>query len=253
MKKNSNIQPPRLALLMTAGCAIIFSAIAFIIEPVYIFINSDVLTSTTFLPRVLDLLCDLCDIGAFAFCYGLIIFAAVTRSTKAAWGLFGIYIFACALRRGLVLLISYIIYSYVSDFDLVGVGSVFAIECTIALFVTLLSVAVGGTYRRNRATQKVARVTGDPSGTEGTGLFTVFSKNEPLLVCALITAAVMTLIKLGMRIISDIGYGAPTSAAEILIMVIYYLFDILLCVLLYAAMWLLFSKLLSRLGKQALK
>lgn len=60
------------------------------------------------------------------------------------------------------------------------------------------------------------------------GLFVLFPRCATPKITALTTSAVMLAVNLLSRLISDVEYGAPTSAAEAWVMVAYYLFDVLL-------------------------
>ena len=61
-------------------------------------------------------------------------------------------------------------------------------------------------------------------------LFRKPSEKEPTKIATFAICGVMLAVNLISRVITDIDYGAPSSAAEIWVMVAYYLFDILLYV-----------------------
>ncbi len=238
MKKVKNKTPITPPIFMVIFCTIIFSVITFILEPLLVMTNADILLGSTPLPAVLDMICELCDILVFSICYSLISFAAVTRSAKSSLRLFGIYAAACTLRRGLVLAISFVIYSSVDTLDLLSVGSALAFECILALIITMISVYVS-------SKSNAARVTDGMHSTNAFNFDKVFSKDNPLLICTLISTVIMAITRISMRIISDIDYGAPTSLGEILIMVVAYIFDILLSALFYSIAWLFLAKFQS--------
>ena len=66
-------------------------------------------------------------------------------------------------------------------------------------------------------------------------------KNNPLQACAFKLALLVSGIKISTRIISDIYYGFPQSLAEGLVMVAYYLSDMLNGLIFYTLLWLLFN------------
>lgn len=251
MKNKDRKNDLRLFGIMAVSCAVIFSLITFVIEPLSVFASTDVTVSMTLLPTVVDIIRELAENAAFAFCYSLVIYSAIMRSIKSTWGLFGVYVGACALRRASVLGISYLTYSYIDGTDIFSVCASLAIEALMMLTVTLISLSIGKKYNDKKAqTEKAARRTGDLSRVETIDFSSVFSKNNPMQVCALIAGVMLSVIKLIMRIDLDIKYtkfyGAPNGISEILVMIVYYMSDVLVCAIFYALSWIILSNLLKR-------
>ncbi len=250
MKNNTKKDGVRLVAFMALSCAVLFSVITFIIEPVSVFALSDITVRDTLLPNIIDIIRDLAENAAFAFCYSAIIYAAVKRSTRAAWGLLGIYALGCLLRRACVLLMTYITYSYIDATDILSVCAALLFEYILALAVTLFSVNIGKGYRtRTAQTEKAARIKGDLSLVPRIEFDSVFSKDNPLELCALIAGILLSAVRIAMRIETDIKYtlvyGAP-SIGEILIMIVYYMSDILVCAIFYALSWYILSRLTQK-------
>ena len=74
----------------------------------------------------------------------------------------------------------------------------------------------------------------------------IYSKRNPLQRVALKTGIMLSVIKIITRIRYDIMYGAPSGISEILIMVVYYLSDVLVFAVFYAICWIFLSKLCSQ-------
>ncbi len=245
--KNEN-KKMKLGTLMILGCATVFAIITLILQPIYVVTVSDITVSKTVLPRIVNIILDLTETLAFAFCYSVIIFAAVTKSKKSGFVVFGIYFAASLVRRACVLLITHLTYHGLTPTDWFSVCAALAFECVLALIITFVAVVVGERYRARRAEiQKAARIAGDSSYNNGLEFTAVFSKQNPLQLCMLVAGIALSVVKIGMRISSDIKYnsfyGAPTETGEILIMAAYYLSDILVCAVFYALSWLMMTKL----------
>ncbi len=241
----------KLGTLTVLCCAIIFAVITFIIEPISVITLSDITLSSTILPRFVSIVLELAETAAFALCYSVIIFASVTRTQGSGFAFLGIYAAACLVRRVCVLCITYFTYNYIDSTDIFSVCTVLVFEYVMAIAVTLVASIVGKHYRADLAElKKAARIAGDSSNVEiveRPEFTSVFSKHNPLQLCMLVSGIMLSAVKLGMRINSDIKYnsfyGAPSSVSEILIMVVYYLSDILVCAIFYALSWLITAKL----------
>ncbi len=241
----------KLGAFTILSCAIIFAVITFILEPISVLTLSDITVSQTILPRIVAIVLELAETAAFAFCYSVIIFAAVVRSTRSGFAFFGIYAAACLVRRACVLLITFLTYRYIDENDIFGVCAALAFEYIMAFAVSTVAVVLGNRYRDNcKEIQKAARIAGDSSVNLSLEFTSVFSKKNPLQVAMLTAGIILSAVKLGMRISSDIKYssffGAPTGVGEILIMIVYYLSDILVCAIFYALSWLIITKLQKR-------
>ncbi len=245
----------RLGALAALGCAAIFAVITFILEPISVFAVSDITVSKTVLPRILDIILDLTETAAFAFCYSVIIFASVTRTRKSGFAFFGIYAAACFVRRASVLGITLLTYNYIDSTDIFTLGAALIFEYILALAVTLVAVSVGMRYRQRQAeVKKAARIAGDSFEFDNFNFTSVFSSHNPLQLCMLIAGIILSFLKLGMRIRSDIKYtsfyGAPSGIGEILIMIVYYLSDIFVCAIFYALSWLIMTRLQKKYSKE---
>ena len=230
------------------SCAVIFSFITLILQPISVWTLSDITLSLTLLPDVINILLELAEILAFAACYSLVIYAAVTRCAKAAFSLCGIYIFATLLRRLAVLVITYLSYSFIDGTDIFNVSAYFILESAMILLVALVSCSIGKKYRCDlEQKKKAAQQLGDLSLVESIRFDKLFVRYNPILTSSLFAGVMLSLIKIAMRINHDVKYteiyGAPSEIGEVIIMIVYYLSDILAGVIYYAISWLIYSAL----------
>jgi hypothetical protein len=61
----------------------------------------------------------------------------------------------------------------------------------------------------------------------------LYTSSNPLQKASLLTGILLASIKVLTRVVYDIGYGAPTSILDLLRMIVYYLSDVLICVVIY--------------------
>ena len=104
--------------LMALSCSAIFAILVLLLSPIYIRVNADIVLRETLLTDVIYLLIQLFEILAFAVAASLIIHAAISKDYKKAWGLFGIYCAATAIRRIITLIISLITFGYLDELEI---------------------------------------------------------------------------------------------------------------------------------------
>ena len=235
-------------ILMTAFCAVTYTLIQFILTPIYTVSLSDVTLRFSVLPTIIYLLIRLAEILTFALCYSLVIYTTVTCGTKTALGAVGIYVAASVVRRIGALAVSMIMYGFVDERDLINVLIPVIIEA-IQIFIILISshLLTDKFIKRNKADRALDNLEeiSDISFTKA------YSPSNPLMASALAGGIMLSAVNVVMRVISDVSYGAPQGAAEILVMIAYYLSDLLVCAIFYAMSWVILSKLLERYKKRS--
>ena len=230
--------------IMVISCVILFSLSSLVITPIYVNVSTNIVTSVTALPAILEIILEILDILAFAFCYATVIYSACMRTFSKTLRLCIIYVTACFVRRCASLLITGIIYSGVSDTDIFSVILYLILETAqIAIVATLANSAAKKYHERRVEIKKAADIVGDVRNIPKIDFSKVFSKDNPMLVSVLKSGILLSAIKIVTRIIYDINYGAPSGFSEILIMSVYYFSDLLICVIFYTVCWLFLSKL----------
>ena len=242
MKKDIKQLPLSKYMILTT--AIIFALLSCVFMPLYVSSSSNVIMSVTAIPEIIKAASDLFEIVAFALCYSIIIFAAMTYSTKKAVSLSVIYVSACVLRRVIDLLITFILNSYIASDDILSVVFYLLMETAQVAFVLLVAIHVAKNYQMRRAElKKAARHLGSPVKVYAIDFDKVYSGSNPMHRIMLSAGVMLSIIRILSRIRYDIFYGAPTSTAEIITMVVYYLFDIFVCIGFYAISWFVLSKM----------
>lgn len=222
-----------LAKLMIVLCAIIFILLTFVLTPIYVSVSNDIITKVTVLPSIIYLLMDLFEICAFAVVFSIVIYAAFTLDAKASWKLFGIYVATSALRRALSLIASFISTRRIDSLDLISVFLYLLMDSAIAAIVTFIVTRDAEAYlddldKKKKASLKLGKKIYGNEATKN-----IFCADDPYCRSILKAGIVISAVKIITRIISDIFEGLPESIGEGLVMLAYYLSDVLICVVFY--------------------
>ncbi len=249
MKKDTKSLPlTRYMMIITAA---LFALLSLVLAPLYVYTSSDFTVSVTAIPELLEAVIDFIDILAFALCYSLVIFAAVIYSVRKAASLSVVYIAACVIRRALDLLTTYLTYNYIEGLDVASViFSVIMESAQVLLVLLLASRAANSYYMRRASLKKAAHQLGSQINVDTIEFSKVYSRENPMHLVMLASGIMLSVIKLLSRIRYDVFYasvyGAPSTASEIIVMIVYYFFDIFVCVAFYAVCWLFLSKLCEK-------
>ncbi len=236
-------------LLLTAlVCAVMYILTQLILTPIYTTVLSNRVYSATILPVILKIVMSFAEILTFGLCYSILIYTAVMRRTRTAAAVCGIYVAASVLRRVAALGVSFMMYHFIDKRDFFNVSIPVIIEALQIFTVFLFTVLAANRYRRALGDFTARR--GNASHLEELKMDSVFDRRNPLLVGTLVSAVVLVIVNVSMRIYSDIGYGAPSDVPEILIMIVYYLADVLVGVILYTVCWFALSKLTEKYGSR---
>lgn len=236
-------------LLLTAiVCAVMYIFTQLILTPVYMLIVSDRVYQATLLPYIMDIVMSLAEIFTFGVCYSIVIYSAVMRRTRTAAAVCGIYVAASVLRRGAALGVSFMMYKFIDKRDIFNVSLPIIIETVQVFTVFLATYLAARRYRQALILYSARR--GDVGQLDIIEMNSVFDRKNPLLVGTLTSAVMLIIVNVSMRIYSDIGYGAPAGISEVLVMIAYYLSDILVGVILYTVCWFTISKLTARYGNR---
>lgn len=238
---DTEARPLPLKTIMALSCVAMFT-LTTLLSQLYVVLDSDYLTRNELLLFVINVLnTDLIENVAFAIFYSVIIYCAVLYSTKKLIAVCGIYLGLSALRRAVSVLLTLITFR---ELDIVNPLIYLAIEAIQMLLVALISASIGNIYKDSlRSKKKAAIRAGSLYKDTSLDFNTVFSRKNPLHMCALISGIMLSAINVGMRISADITYtvahGAPEGVAEIILMCAYYLSDVLVVALVYAVSWLI--------------
>ena len=178
---------------------ILFSALHLVLERGLSFAASDV--ALTFLVRPLNIGIILCDAASFFVCYAFFLISTTCFGTRKSIASFFLLV-ALTLAKHLGNWMAFLATEKVTS----------AIDIRLSALTAVSSILI---ELLQHAFVIVALL-----------LLLHFGKSEKS--AALSVCGIMLAVNLISRIITDIDYGAPTSSAEVWVMVAYYLFDVLL-------------------------
>lgn len=244
------------ALAVPLAAAILSSCF---VSPIYIQISNDILYADSILPDIMGYAVNLLDI----------IFA----SAQYAAVIISFLLFPAASYRRAVRLIcvgATITYRVLNQaVDSITDGSDFLAELNVMLVYIVLEtlefyavVFVSSLFcreavKRFSMLRTASRRLGDLSydwTTEILPYHGIVSKNDPVQMTAMISAAIFMFLKIVSRLIYDINYGAPDNASQIIQMIIGYTSDVIGGILIYAFVLLFcayFIKLVRKPAQQA--
>lgn len=217
-------RPTLLLLILTFG---LHALRAFVICPLKVQVNTNIVYMTTVWPVVLDVLADLLQMAviyiAFAFILETVFYGGFRRSLPLILGYIGAFVFGAAANMVMDITVGGgAEYAWLFLLPtLAGIG--------IELLQLVIVLIIAGVIK--------ARDTAPVCSPEK-----IFSVKNGLQLSALSSAAVTVLFRIVPRIIFDIDLGAPTSMGEIMEMVAGYAGDLLIPALGYLAMILLLMR-----------
>ena len=212
---------------------------------VYSSVSNNIVYMYSALMYVLEIGLELLDLAVYAVAFSFFVFATERYGFRMATPFFASYAILVAARRLLSLVLELLLAGAVGADDFVSVAVYFALDmltCSVVLAIIAYDL---GKYSTHIAEWKKAQRTlgEEPNPPSLCPFEKIFSRTNPLQLCALKIGILLSSAKIISRIIFDLYYGAPGGIAELLIMIAYYLSDILIGVLVYAAMFWIFGLL----------
>ncbi len=232
-----------IAMLLFCLCPVLINCL--VLVPIYASISSDVLYSSSPIPVIIKYVQDFLDLTAFSVSYTLIIFSVLLISKKHAKKTVLIYTLVFFLKIPIKLLMNVPLYGSLGSFediifDLIYLGVYFSLE-----MLQLLAVYIFASFDANKHLKKTAFQKADKKAIASDQRVLPFTKllsfGNPLQRSAFKMALLISGIKIFSRILTDITYGAPASWGEVLIMIVYYLSDLLYGVIAYIIAMLVFN------------
>lgn len=240
----SEVRPLPLKTIMALSCVAMFT-LTTLMTQLYVSIDSNAVLRNDLILFVIDIInTTILESIAFAIVYSVIIYCAVRYSTKKLVAVCGIYLGLSAVRYTAVTLLEYVTARDLEKIDISLPLIYLTINALQMLVIVLVSTFIGKIYKeRVMAKKKAALRIGSPYKDSSLNFDTFFSVKNPLQVCALIAGIMLLAIQVGMRISYDVTYnivlGEPESIAEVILICAYYLSDVLVAALVYAASWLI--------------
>lgn len=240
-------------LLLFCLLPILFNTL--ILIPIYSTLEADVVYSGSALTIVIKYVQDLFDLCAFSVAYALLIFSLLLLEKKDTKTVVIFYTLLFFAQIPLKILMNAVVYGTIGDGMQITIDVVYL---TVYFCLQMLQLLVVYAFARTDSDKYKLYVSS--SGAERSSassekkLILPFSKlidwYNPLLRSALKTSLLILTLKLLTRVINDVTYGAPTSAGEVLLMVVYYVSDFIYGAVAYAMIVLVISVVYEKLKKK---
>ena len=238
----------KISLTLILSAVIFFSLQAFIFNPLYVYTSSDVLFSTTPIPEILGIFNDIAYPLGYALCFACVSYSifkfSLSRSAKP------IIILSVAFLLRYV--VNYAVSSVAEGgfkFDDIPQSVLIPFGLDMILFVIICAIVcarIKKYYEAYVTVQKANMTLGKKTPSIHEDVFVgqkIISRGNPLHYSAAITGILLSAIKILTRLRYDIAFGLPSGPADTIWMIAYYISDILIAVLVYAASLLIFSYL----------
>ena len=230
------------------------AVLTFLIKPIYTYSINDVLWKNGALPYILEIVILLCDVFFYTFSFTSFVYSLCMFRSPAD---FVICFFSLSVIGRLGdLIITWAIHQSVFADPLIDISILFALD---AVMIGLLFLCVSQKILRHRKQKmemiKAASIAKKDLPQEAKEelypFVKKFSRHNLLQYSAMISAVMISGTHILTRMIGDIGYGAPQSAAEIWVMIAYYGTDLLLLPISYLLALLLLEHFFQIKGRIA--
>ena len=230
-----------------------------IIIPIYATLEADVVYSGSLLTIVIKYLQDFFDLFAFSSAYALIIFSALLLDGKRSRFIALFYAITYLLVIPVKMLMNVVIYGSLGStsqiiIDAIYLGVYFVLYLIQLLVVYIFAATDSSRYISSLEAFRASKRDKTRQRAENIGRVLPFSKfidwYNPLQRSAIKMSALITAIKVGTRIINDVSVGAPESFGEVMIMVVYYLSDLIYGAVAYIVAIFIISLFFERLKKK---
>ena len=230
-----------------------------IIIPIYATLEADVAYSGSLLTIVIKYLQDFFDLFAFSSAYALIIFSALLLDGKRSRFIALFYAITYLLVIPVKMLMNVVIYGSLGStsqiiIDVIYLGVYFVLYLIQLLVVYVFAATDSSRYISSLEALRASKRDKARQRAENIGSVLPFSKffdwYNPLQRSAIKMSVLITVIKVGTRIINDVSVGAPESFGEVMIMVVYYLSDFIYGAVAYIVAIFVISLFFERLKKK---
>ena len=218
----------RLGLCVILTTLVLFGLSCFLLSPLYVSLSSNILYRDSFIADLINLINNVFYIAVYAVCFSAFIYSVYKFGTKRSFPLVIIYCTAVFLRYIANIIVQTFTDGVFPAFEELSpaiLGYIFDLLTAFAVILIahlcLKNINMGKAKSACLPFQKL------------------YLNSNPLQNASLFTGILLASIKILTRIIYDIGYGAPTSILDLLRMIVYYLSDVLICVIIYLASLLL--------------
>jgi len=247
-----------ITLTMLIGCGGLFAVLSFGFSLAYLYCNSNIILFQSILPDMIDIVRELTEILVWALAIALISYAVFFRLPKnITLRLCFLLVVLLLLHRIFELSVILIVHGVLDlSNDILGNLFYFVGDLLLVLITYFLTVSTAKNYYRKRTLKTKAKsLFGNDTALELSlddfyPFKKIFEKSNPLQLCLGKIAILFSAIKILSRLIFDLGIGAPKDLGEFLIMVAYYLSDLIFGIVFYVFAILIFHRIFAKLEKE---
>ena len=219
---NTKATRKRLRLCVILTTLVLFGLSCFLISPLYVSLSSNIVYSDSLITDLINLVNNIFYIAVYAICFSAFIYSVYKCTARRSVSLVIVYCVAVLLRY----LANIVVQTFTDGVapmleDLYPTLLAYIFDLIIAFAVLLIAhLCIKKTHTAK-------------TGRSYLPFDKLYTGSNPLQKASLFTGVLLASIKVLTRVIYDIGYGAPTSIIDLLRMVVYYLSDVLICVVIY--------------------
>lgn len=206
--------------------------------PLYATLEADTLYKGSLLTTVIKYVQDFLDLCAFSVSYAIIIFSTLLLNAKMTALTVVFYSLVYLLQIPLKLLMNVAVYGTLGSsadilMDIVYLCIYLALQMLQLLLVYIIARVDSNKFRLYASALESKKASAENKKILPLSKF--LDWNNPLLRSTIKMSLLVLTLRIVSRIINDISYGAPSSFGEVMIMVVYYVSDIVYGIVAYVA------------------
>ncbi len=219
---NTKATRKRLRLCVILTTLVLFGLSCFLLSPLYVSLSSNIVYSDSFITDLVNLINNIFYIAVYAICFSAFIYSVYKCTARRSVSLVIVYCVAVLLRYMANVAVQTFtdgVFPMLEDLYPTLLAYLFDLITAFAvLLIAHLSIKEIHTAKASRSYLPFDKL---------------YTSSNPLQKASLLTGILLASIKVLTRVVYDIGYGAPTSILDLLRMIVYYLSDVLICVVIY--------------------
>ncbi len=258
----------KISMLLFCLLPVVINCVALV--PLYVSMSANALYSSSALTVIIKYVQDFFDLCAFSVSYALIIFSVLLISKKQARTIVLIYTCVFLLKIPLTLAMNVFLYGTLGSATDIALDVTYMLVYFALAMIQLFIVYWFATTDTNKYLKSIAFIKekNEKNAKRRKGsqkkdvdkdeiklptvlpLTKFISWYNPLQRSAIKMGIFIAAIKIFSRLLNDITFGAPQSFGEVMIMVVYYLSDLLYGVIAYIISLLVFTAIYDKLKKK---
>ncbi len=242
-------------IVLTLFCAIPVLLNTLVLVPIYASLEANVAYRSSVITIIIKYSQDLLDLCAFSVSYALIIFSMLLLSKTETRLTVIFYTILFVAQIPLKILMNAVVYGSIGNsadilLDVAYLAIYFLLQMLQLLIVYVFTKIDSSKYKLYVDSLDDPKQISRPEPQKILPLKKFVNWNNPLQRSAIKMSILILTIKLLTRIANDITYGAPGSFAEVLIMCVYYISDVLYGVIAYVMAVVTITAVYERLKKR---